>query len=235
MIKYSLVIPCFNELENIKILIKQIKESNIKDDFELIIVNNGSTDQTNQFISNALDSFPFIKYIHIKKNIGYGHGIIEGLNAAEGIFIGWTHADLQTDILDGLKGFEYFQNTKNKEKLFVKGLRERRQKGDEFFTVCMSIISSIFLRKCFWDINAQPNLFHKSFLKYWNNPPFDFSLDLYVYNKVKSQKLNIIRLPVRFKDRIFGKSKWNTNLFSKIRFIKRNLIYIFKLSVQINS
>ena len=232
MIKYSLVIPCFNELENIKIIINRLMNLDFKDNFELIIVNNGSTDQTHKYVSSLIDSHEFLKYINIKKNIGYGHGIIEGLKSAEGEIIGWTHADLQTDICDGLKGFEYFKESNNKDIIFVKGLRRKRKVGDQFFTFCMSIISSIFLKKYLWDINAQPNLFPKSFFNSWTNPPFDFSLDLYVLNKAKKQKLNIIRFPVLFKDRIFGSSKWNIDFFSKIKFIKRNFIYIFKLSFQ---
>ena len=232
MIKYSLVIPCFNELENIKIIINRLINLDIKDNFELIIVNNGSTDQTHKYIACLRDSYKFLKYINIKKNIGYGNGIIEGLKSAEGEIIGWTHADLQTDIYDGLKGFRYFKESSNKNKLFVKGLRRKRRFGDRFFTISMSIISSIFLKKYLWDINAQPNLFPKSFFNSWKNPPTDFSLDLYVLNNAKKQKFNIVRFPVLFKDRIFGSSKWNKNFFSKIKFIKRNFVYIFKLAFQ---
>ena len=165
MIFYSLVIPCFNEIENLKIIINQLNDFEDKDNFELIIVNNGSTDNTHKFMLTKLDSHQFIKYIHIEENIGYGHGIIEGLNSAEGEFIGWTHADLQTDIFDGIKGFKYYKNNKNNKKLFIKGYRKKRRFVDNFFTIGMSVIASIFLRKFLWDINAQPNLFHKSFFK----------------------------------------------------------------------
>ncbi len=230
MIEYSLVIPCFNELENIKIIINRLISLDIKDNFELIIVNNGSTDQTHKYISCLKDSYKFLKYIKIKKNVGYGHGIIEGLKTAKGQIIGWTHADLQTDICDGLKGFEYFKDSPTKDNLFVKGLRRKRRFEDQFFTLGMSIISSICLKKYLWDINAQPNLFPKSFFNSWTNAPSDFSLDLYVLNKAKKQKLNILRFPVEFRDRIFGYSKWNKNFFSKLKFVKRNLIYIFKLA-----
>ena len=130
-----------------------------------------------------------------------------------------------------MKGFEYFKES-NKDILFVKGLRRKRKVGDEFFTICMSIIASIFLKKYLWDINAQPNLFPKSFFNSWKNPPADFSLDLYVLNNAKKQKFNIVRFPVVFKDPIFGSSKWNKNFFSKIKFIKRNFVYTFKLAFQ---
>ncbi len=232
MIRYSLVIPCFNELENIKIIIDRLKNIDLDNDFELIIVNNGSTDETHKFISCVIDSYNFLKYINIKKNIGYGHGIIEGLNSAKGKIIGWTHADLQTDIYDGLKGFDYFKNNEIKDNLFVKGLRKNRKFDENILTIGMSIISSIFLRNFLWDINAQPNLFYKSFFKSWKNPPLDFSLDLYVLYKVKKQNLKIKRFPVKFKNRIFGSSKWNTSYLSKIKFISRNLTYILKLAFQ---
>ena len=51
-------------------------------------------------------------------NIGYGHGILTGLDESKGEFLGWTHADLQTDISDVLKGFEIIN--KNQTNVIVK-------------------------------------------------------------------------------------------------------------------
>jgi hypothetical protein len=61
------------------------------------------------------------------------------------------------------------------------------------------------------------------------NPPNDFSFDLYAYYLAKSNNYKIIRFPVLFPERIHGKSTWNTSLQSKIKFIKRTLDYSFKL------
>ena len=43
----------------------------------------------------------------------------------------------------------------------------------------MSLFETIYIGKALWDINAQPNIFHRQFFEGWSNPPFDFSLDLY--------------------------------------------------------
>ena len=178
-----------------------------------------------------MKKYAFATSIKIPTNVGYGHGIYEGLKAAKGEIMGWTHADLQTDLLDTLKGFEFFSLNEDIEKLFVKGTRKGRNYFDSFFTLGMSILSSIILRKLLWDINAQPNIFHKNFLIYIENPPLDFSFDLYVFYKASKLNKNIRRFPVNFYDRIYGKSKWNTNFQSKLKFILRNIKYIFKLFI----
>ena len=94
----------------------------------------------------------------------------------------------------------------------------------------MSIFASLNLNCFLWDINAQPSVFPSSFIKKWKNPPNDFSLDLYAYFEAKKQGYKIKRFKVNFSKRLFGFSKWNFSLKSKVRFIKRNLYYIKNLS-----
>ena len=229
MVKYSLIIPCYNESKNIIAILEKVKFSFNPKVIELIIVDNGSTDDTQQILKKNLKKYAFATSINIPINIGYGHGIYEGLKAAKGEIIGWTHADQQTDPLDTLKGFEFFSVGENVENLFVKGTRKGRNYFDSFFTFGMSILSSIMLRKILWDINAQPNIFHKNFLINIEKPPLDFSFDLYVLYKASKLKKRIKRFPVNFYDRIYGESKWNKNFQSKFKFILRNIKYIFKL------
>ena len=62
--------------------------------------------------------------VSVKNNKGYGHGILAGLKVAKGEIIGWTHADLQTDPIDVLKGLDLFHNSPNPEFLFIKGILE---------------------------------------------------------------------------------------------------------------
>ena len=199
-----------------------------KNSFEIIIVQNGSNDNSLSIINSLKSKFYNLKLVDIKQNKGYGNGIIQGLKKAEGDLLAWTHADLQTNPLDILEGLKYFK--KNEEMIFVKGLRYGRNINDRFFTICMSIFASINLKCFLWDINAQPSIFPASFFKDWDNPPNDFSLDLYAYFLAKRKGYKIKRFNVKFTKRLFGVSKWNFNLKSKVKFIKRNLKYIIKLS-----
>ena len=99
MSSLSIIIPCFNEEGNVEPLFKRIKSLLFVDSsIEFIIVDNGSTDSTNKkIISSELFNKKQIKLCCVKKNIGYGHGIMKGVYIAKSEIIGWCHADMQTD------------------------------------------------------------------------------------------------------------------------------------------
>ena len=230
MIKISLIIPCYNESANLPLLINRCKDLfNIESSIKIVIVDNGSKDDTALILNKLTKNLNYFTHISIKNNESYGHGILAGLKAANGEILSWTHADLQTDLLDVLKGLSIFQNSNNPELLFVKGQRKGRPILDVFFTVGMSIFETVFLRKLLWDINAQPTMFHRNFYSTWELPPNDFSLDLYSYFMAKRSKLSIKRFPVIFSKRIYGNSKWNFGLLSKYQFIARTLSYSVSL------
>ena len=69
---------------------------------------NGSTDNSLSVLKQFSDCIDRLRVIKVDSNQGYGHGILKGLEEANGEILSWTHADLQTDprdILDGLKLF----------------------------------------------------------------------------------------------------------------------------------
>ena len=230
MERLSLIIPCYNEAESIPQLIKRCEKliDQMKN-IEIILVDNGSIDNTPSVLENLTSDLSSIRVIRLEVNQGYGHGILSGLKVANGEILSWTHADMQTDPVDLLKGVDFFKNAKHLEGIFVKGKRYGRPIMDIFFTIGMSIFETLLLRKWMWDINAQPTMFHREFFLNWEHPPEDFSLDLYVYYMAKKKRLKVCRFPVLFGERAHGVSHWNISLVSKYKFIKRTLIYSFNL------
>tara|TARA_Y100000590_G_scaffold27618_1_gene30955 strand:- start:913 stop:1611 length:699 start_codon:yes stop_codon:yes gene_type:complete len=228
MINLSIVIPCFNESKGLSILLKDFSKKLNRKDIELIIVNNGSNDATESILLKLKKNYNFLKTIKLKKNIGYGNGILQGLKQSKGKFLAWTHADLQTDPYDAVIGFEKFENELS-TKTFIKGNRLRRPIKDIFFTIGMSIFETILLKKFLWDINAQPNIMHRNFFSMLNDIPLDFSFDLFFYFNAKKENLKIYRFPVKFHKRKFGISHWNTDFKNKMKFIKRTIKYSFQL------
>ena len=231
MNKLSIIIPCYNEEKNIEPLFNKIEELlNLDNNLEIIIVENGSTDNSKNNIFNSdLVKKSKIKVCSIEKNIGYGHGIMSGVKIASGEYISWCHADLQTepkDIYDAYqKNFELLKN----KKIVIKGLRKNRKIFDHFFTFCMSAIASFFFLKLINDINAQPKIFSKDFRKHLNDYPNDFSLDLYWIIIAKINNYKIINHNVVFKKRLYNQAKGGGTLTGKFKLIKRTLIYMFKL------
>ena len=230
--KYSLIIPCYNESKNIPFLAKRLENILNDKSFQIVIVDNGSTDNSSFLLKKLNKEYSSITLVKIEKNLGYGYGILRGIKEAKGEYIAWTHADLQTDPNDIYKGIEFLTRSSNKH--FIKGIRYGRPISDRLFTIGMSFFASVVLGRFFWDINAQPSIFHSSFVKSWKNPPNDFSLDLYVYYLALKNNYDVKRFPVRFSNRIYGISSWNINWQSKLKFIKRTIIYTFKLKKRIN-
>ena len=231
MTDLSIVIPCYNEDQNIIPLFEKIENLLVKDpNIEIIIVDNGSTDNTNNnILASSLNANKKIKVCEIKKNIGYGHGIMSGVKIASGNFIGWCHADLQTEPEDVYNA--YVQNSKKlkNDRIIIKGLRTNRNLFDELFTFGMSIIASIIFQRMISDINAQPKLFSKSFKTFLNDYPHDFSLDLYLLIIAKINGYKIINHKVIVKKRLHGEAKGGGDLKGKIKLIKRTLGYMLKL------
>ena len=91
-----------------------------------------------------------------------------------------------------------------KKKVYVKGKRIGRPLFDSFFTFGMSIFESCLLGTILYDINGQPNIFPREFFEKIKNPPYDFSLDLYIYYMSKKFRLKNIRYSVDFKNRMYG-------------------------------
>ena len=229
--KLSVVVPCYNEKENIPLMLQRFGELIRRKDIEVILVDNGSTDGSDQVLKELVPDYFFARTVTVPVNQGYGYGILQGLQACRGEYIGWTHADMQTDPKDILKALHIIE--KVKEPVFVKGSRKGRPLFDVFFTMGMSLFETCYLHKKLYDINAQPNIFPRTFYESWENPPYDFALDLYALYMARVNKLKVIRFPVSFPKRIHGESKWNTGLKAKWKFIKRTMTFSVKLKKRV--
>jgi glycosyltransferase involved in cell wall biosynthesis len=229
--RFSLIIPCYNEASNLPLLLARCKELAARHDVEIILVDNGSTDSTIEVLNNLLPQYPGCRSIRIENNQGYGFGIVSGLKVAKGEILGWTHADMQTDPQDSLYGLDLFEQ--HGDNIFVKGRRYGRPFMDVVFTVGMSLFETLLLARPMWDINAQPTMFSRSFFESWIVSPDDFSLDLYVYYQAQQSGLKVYRFPVRFGKRVHGVSHWNVNWASKRKFIRRTVEFSLQLKKKI--
>ena len=107
--KLSLIIPCYNEAANLPLLLDRCASLGHLVDMEVILVDNGSTDNSPEVLQVLLPKYPHCRSIRVPINQGYGFGILSGLKAAEGDLLAWTHADMQTDPKDVLRGLEIFK------------------------------------------------------------------------------------------------------------------------------
>ncbi|WP_405308696.1 MULTISPECIES: glycosyltransferase family 2 protein [Methanobrevibacter] len=91
----SIVVPCFNEDESVEIFLEEIQKT-LKDyNFEVIYVNDGSSDNTLKYIKELASKNSNVKYISFSRNFGKESAIFAGLKYASGDYICLMDADLQ--------------------------------------------------------------------------------------------------------------------------------------------
>lgn len=219
--RLGIVIPCFNEAGNLLRLISECEIIVEDGTYQFVLVNNGSTDQTSLILSSIKNRN--IKVLNLDNNKGYGGGILEGLRILDTQFVGWIHADLQTDLQQSLNAarhldFDYF-----------KGIRTGRSMMERLFSVGMGVFCSILFRTKLYEINAQPTIMKRSLYESWKYPPTDFSLDLYSLVIAKQAKVNVVRSKFFFGKRSHGQSSWNFGFRSQVRMISRTIRYALSL------
>lgn len=221
----SIIVPCYNEERNLPFLAEGFEKALKGMDAELVLVNNGSTDNSQQVLEKIAKEYNYVRIAVVPKNIGYGHGILTGLKAAKGDVLAWTHADLQCDPQDVARAYDVFAK-QNDRKILVKGNREGRF---SLLTKCFHAFAAILFFRRFDDINGQPKVFHSELMKTFKNPPLGFQFDFYVQRKALQNNYRIISIPVRFGVRKFGYSKWATGMKSRMKNVSRFFGYMLKL------
>jgi glycosyltransferase involved in cell wall biosynthesis len=101
--KLSVIIPVFNEVENIPLLHKAIHQAlkSVKYSWEIILVDDGSQDKSPEELEKIARKDPkFVKVILLRRNFGQTTAIAAGIDYASGDIIVMMDADLQNDPAD---------------------------------------------------------------------------------------------------------------------------------------
>ncbi len=229
----SIIVPCYNESANLPSLIRRFAELwTPTADWELVLVNNGSVDDSADVFRKEMthEGRGFLRVVTVPSpNVGYGHGIVTGLRAARGEWLGWTHADGQTPPKDVFTAFDKLLAMKDPKRSLVKGRRRNRAPKDAMFTMGMQVVAGAILWEALDDINGQPKVFHRTLLDLADKPPVDLSLDLYFLHVARANGFSFDTIPVDFGLREHGESKWAFNWKSKGRNIARSVKFMMAL------
>ncbi len=95
----SLVIPAYNEQENIPVLLERVGAalSQTGKEFEVLIVDDGSTDSTPKLLEEGMQKYPWLRILRMARNGGQSAAFEAGFKAARGEVIATIDADLQND------------------------------------------------------------------------------------------------------------------------------------------
>lgn len=137
-LQVSVFLPAFNEEETIASILQNIEKvlSSIARDYEILVVNDGSSDQTGQIVKKISQNNPQIRMIVHKKNKGYGAAIKSGLYACRYPWIVQMDSDGQFDFKQITRFLEKINNAD-----LIIGFRQNRT--DSFYRRFMAQILRI--------------------------------------------------------------------------------------------
>ena len=206
----SLVIPLFNEEENIQLLVKSIDEALNEYKFEIILVDDFSTDKTVNEIKKL--NHPKVKLIEFRKNYGQSSALAAGFDNAEGDYIITLDGDLQNDPKDILPMLQKL-HAENWD--VVVGIRNKRK--DNFVKKLPSKIANFLIRKAtklnIKDHGCALKVFKKEIAKELNlyGEMHRFISLLAYLNGARVSEINVNHHP-----RIYGKSKYGLGRTFKV-------------------
>jgi glycosyltransferase involved in cell wall biosynthesis len=98
----SIFFPAYNEEENVPIVVKRALEVllQVADEYEVIIVNDGSQDRTGEVAEELARAHPCVGVIHHERNLGYGAALRSGFRGAKYPWVAFTDSDGQFDLAD---------------------------------------------------------------------------------------------------------------------------------------
>ena len=216
---FSLVIPLYNESRNIKFLIDEIISNLINyKNYEIILVNDASTDDTSYVIDSL--TFKNIKILTNTKNKGQSFSIHEGIKNSSHNIIVTLDGDGQNDPADISKLYELYLNNENVK--LIGGIRRNRK--DNYTKIISSKVANFIRSRILNDECEDTGCALKVFdKKIFLSFPFFDGVHRFLPALFKGYGHKTIFVDVNHRKRNYGISKYGTmnRLFVGIRDIAK--------------
>ncbi len=202
----SIVIPVFNEINFLNKLFEQIEINFNKENIEIIVVDDGSTDGSSNLLTQLKKNkhYKFLfKLIKLDINSGKGKAIQTGIKNSTGEYVLLQDADLELDIKDAKEMFDMI--TKNKEIKCIFGSRYlsgKLKKNNYFFNNLVgkinSLIFNIFFSQSLSDVHCGLKILHRSVIEKIKLSVNDFGIEIDLASQVVRNNFFIYEFGVSY-------------------------------------
>jgi glycosyltransferase involved in cell wall biosynthesis len=210
-IEISVVVPIYNEEDNIQPLLEKVNEALVGRSFELILVDDGSRDKTPERVIQF--GGPEVKLLVLNRNYGQTTAMTAGIDAAVGKYIVTMDGDLQNDPSDIVAMVEKLE----KEGWDVVAGRRANRKDGMFLRKIPSKIANAMIRKLtgvhIHDYGCTLKLFKREVAK---NLGMYGQLHRFIPVLANIHGAKITEMDVKHHPRIHGTSKYGLNRTLKV-------------------
>lgn len=209
-VKLSLVIPCYNEEDNIYNVFSHIKSGieSYTDSYELVFVNDGSSDKTMKRLRKLFEENRETKItvVSFSRNFGKEAAMYAGLSNAKGDYVAIIDADLQQDVKYVVKMAEILDE--NEDADMVAAYQEKRKEG-KFITLCKENFYKLINK-----MTDVPFVENASDFRMMRRAVVKTILSLPEYHRFSKGIFswvgyNTVSIPYEVREREAGETKWN--------------------------
>jgi len=203
MRELSVVVTVMNEEENIKPLLEAIRVALAQVDYEVVLVDDGSTDKTRLQVLNYADDKTVL--VELRKNYGQSTAMMAGIDYSTGRYIALLDGDLQNDPSDIPSMLDLL---KREEWDVVAGNRKKRKDGFIFRKIPSTIANSLIRRITgvyIKDYGCTLKVFRREIAEELN---LYGELHRFIPVLAKLQGAKITQVDVKHHPRQFGKRKY---------------------------
>ncbi len=230
-INLSIVIPVFNEEKYISKLFEDIKKFFNEENVEVIVINDGSTDNSINILENLNNKkYLFnLKLLNLSKNTGKGNAVREGINKSNGKYVLLQDADLELDIKDSREIYEIIKNDNSIKCIFGSRYLSGKLKKHNYFVNELigkfnTFIFNIFFGQSLTDIHCGLKIFHRDVVDSINLSLKDFGLEIDLAAQIIKNNFYIYEVGVSY----FSRTKKEGKKITWIDGMK-SYYYLFKV------
>ncbi len=202
---FTLILPAHNEAANIEPVIRRALQivPAYFDSFEIIVVNDGSRDQTGEIIDRLSREDARIRPIHHARNRGYGGALTSGFEASTGDHVMFMDADRQFDIADIERLYPFIPSHE-----IVAGFRMLRQDDlhrrvfAEIFNLVVRVLFGVHLR----DIDCAFKVFDGDLIRSLELSSPGALINTEIQAKARRQGARLQQVGVRHFPRVAGEA-----------------------------
>jgi glycosyltransferase involved in cell wall biosynthesis len=205
-IDISVVVPVYNEEENLPILIPKLMEvlEARGQPYEMIFVDDGSTDRSREILKEKASQHPQIHVLGFRRNCGETAAGFAGLKEARGKVVITIDADLQNDPMDIPRMLEYL-----KEYDMVTGWRQKRD--DSWVKRITSKIANAIRNRLSGETIRDSGCTFRAYRREClQNLKLFKGMHRFMPTLVKMEGFQVIEIPIAHHPREFGVSKYTT-------------------------
>ncbi|WP_109299835.1 glycosyltransferase family 2 protein [Aquimarina sp. AU474] len=203
----TVVIPAFNEEESLELFLPKVIHHCKEKNYKLIVVNDGSLDNTLEVLSSFSAPEEFFKIVSHKVNKGYGGALKSGINACDTDYVVTIDADGQHYMEDVDR---LFYKIKETDADLVVGSRKGQLSASWFRGVGKSLIRTVarmLMKLSIYDINSGMKIYNTELAKqYLKLTPDTMSFSDIITLTFVNNKHLVIEEPIQIKNRLKGTS-----------------------------